>query len=181
MKLRPFLSFATIVAATFAIGATPRNPATAKYEIATFAGGCFWSLQEELRDIPGVAKTTVGYTGGTVPNPTYEMVSSGTTGHTEAVQVIFDPTKLSYEQLVADFLTGHIPQSATASHRPAIFYHNEAQRQIAGRVETQINQSGKLKNPVTAEIIAAKTFYPAESWHQDYFRKNAAPKSCSLF
>ena len=181
MKLPRILSLATIVAAAFAIGATPKNPATMRYETATLAGGCFWSLQEELRDIPGVVKTTVGYTGGNVPNPTYALVSAGKTGHAEAVQVIFDPSKLSYEQLLTDFLVGHIPQSATASHRPAIFYHDEAQRQIAERVEMQIVQSGRLKNPVTAEIVAAKTFYPTKSWHQDYFRKNPAPKSCSLF
>lgn len=179
--LARILSLAAIVAAAFAIGATQKNSATTHYETATLAGGCFWSLQEELRDIPGVVKTTVGYTGGNVPNPTYEMVSSGKTGHTEAVQVIFDPAKLSYEQLLADFLAGHIPQSATSSHRPAIFYHDAAQQQIAERVEMQIAQPGKLKNPVTAEIVAAKTFYPAESWHQDYFRKNAAAHTCSLF
>jgi len=184
MKLPRIFSLATIVAAIFAIGATPKNPATMHYECATLAGGCFWSLQEELRNIPGVVKTTVGYTGGNVPNPTYEMVSSGKTGHTEAVQVIFDPSKLSYEQLLADFLNARDPAKQSAlmsSHRPAIFYHDEAQRQIAERVKAQINQSGKWKSPMLTEIVAAKTFYAAESWHQDYLRKNSAAHRCSLF
>ncbi len=177
------LSLTAIVAAAFAIGATQQNAAT-HYETATLAGGCFWGLQQELNNIPGVVKTTAGYTGGNVPNPTYEMVSGGKTGHTEAVQVIFDPSKLSYEQLLTDFLNLHDPARAAAfanSHRPAIFYHDETQRQIAGRVEAQINQSGKWKSPVLTEIVATKTFYPAESWQQNYLSKNGKAISCSLF
>lgn len=182
--LARLLSLAAVVAAAFAIGATQKNPVTARYETATLASGCFWTLQENLNKIPGVVKTTAGYTGGNAPNPTYEMVSSGKTGHTEAVQVIFDPTKLSYEQLLADFLTLRDPARQSAlmsSHRPAIFYQNEAQQQIAKRVKTQINQSGKWKSPVLTEIVAAKTFYPAESWQQNYLSKNGASKTCSLF
>lgn len=177
------LSLVAIIAAAFAIGATQKAPAT-HYQTATLAGGCFWSLQEELNHIPGVVKTTVGYTGGTVPNPTYEMVSGGKTGHTEAVQVVFDPAKLSYQQLLIDFLNVRDParQAAfTSSHRSAIFYHDESQRQIAGRVKAQLNQSGQWKNPVLTEITAATTFYPAESWQQNYLSKNGNAISCRLF
>src|SRR5208283_2267749 len=130
--------------------------AAARYEKATLAGGCFWSLQETLRQIPGVVKTTVGYTGGTVPNPTYEQVVAGNTGHAEAVEVVFDPARLSYEELLADFLTARNPaRQSTSAHRPAIFYHDEGQRQAAERVKDTINQSGKWNSPVVVEITPA--------------------------
>ncbi len=160
---------------------TPLNPV--HYETATLAGGCFWSLQETLRQIPGVIKTTVGYTGGTTPNPTYGLVSAGKTGHTEAVEVRFDPAKLSYEELLKDFLTARSPTQASrvsASHRSTIFYHNEAQRQTAARIKENINASGIVNSPVAAVITPATDFYPAEEYHQDYYRKTAAVHACQL-
>jgi methionine-S-sulfoxide reductase len=181
------LPVTALLAATFAIGATinksvPVN--TAHYETATLAGGCFWGLQETLRQIPGVIKTTVGYTGGTTPNPTYEQVAAGKTGHIEAVEVIFDPARLSYEKLLTDFMTARIPaQLATSAgnpHRPAIFYHDEEQRQTAERVKDKINQSGKWNLPVVVEISQATGFYQAEEYHQDYYRKISAAHTCNL-
>jgi peptide methionine sulfoxide reductase msrA/msrB len=186
-NLRQALLVMAVLAAALAIGATmnksaPVNPA--HYEMATLAGGCFWGLQETLRHVPGVIKTTVGYTGGTTPNPTYEQVASGKTGHMEAVQVVFDPARLSYEQLLADFLTSPIPArlatSADNLHRPAIFYRDSEQRQIAERVKDKINQSGKWHVPMVAEINPATTFYPAEEYHQDYYRKTSSTRTCSL-
>lgn len=158
-----------------------------KSETAIFAGGCFWGVQETLRQIPGVIKTTVGYTGGTVANPTYEMVCSHTTGHVEAVQVVFDPAKLSYEQLLDVFFRSHDPTThdapkdyAVAQYRSAIFYTSEEQKQMAERVKTQVDKSGKWKLPVATQITRASIFYPAEEYHQDYYQKNSGGDSCRL-
>jgi peptide-methionine (S)-S-oxide reductase len=179
---RGLLAMAVLTAA-LAIGASRNKSAAdaARYEKATLAGGCFWSLQETLRQIPGVVKTTVGYTGGTLPNPTYEQVAAGSTGHAEAVEVVFDPARLSYGELVADFLAARNPaQQPTSAHRPAIFYHDEGQRQAAERVTDTINQSGKWSSPLIVEISPATEFYPAEEYHQDYFRKMSAARNCGL-
>jgi peptide methionine sulfoxide reductase msrA/msrB len=156
-----------------------------KAETAILSGGCFWGMQEILRQIPGVIKTTVGYTGGTVPNPTYEMVCSHTTGHAESVEIVFDPAKLSYEQLLGYFFRMHDPTTRDqqendvgAQYRSAIFYTSDEQRQIAERVKTQVDKSGKWKQPVVTEITKAAVFYPAEEYHQDYLQKNPGGYNC---
>jgi methionine-S-sulfoxide reductase len=187
------LSVAAILIAAVAIGSPNEKPAVsaaaprlpAHYETATLAGGCFWGLQESLRQIPGVIKTTVGYTGGTTPNPTYELVCTGKTGHAEAVQVIFDPSQLSYEELLNHFFSVHDPISPRhqtsgmkVQYRSAIFYHNEAQRRTAGRVKEKVSQSGKWNNPVVTEIAPATRFYPAEAYHQDYLQKISGAHTC---
>ena len=157
----------------------------ARYETATLAGGCFWGLQESLRHLPGVVKTTVGYTGGTTANPTYETVHTRKTGHAEAVQVIFDPSKLSYEELLNDFFRMHDPTSprqqtggGKAPYRSAIFYHSEEQRRIAGRAKEKASQSRKWSNPIVTEIAPATEFYPAEAWHQDYLERTPGAHTC---
>jgi len=156
-----------------------------KTETAILSGGCFWGMQEILRQIPGVIKTTVGYTGGTVPNPTYELVCSHTTGHAESVQIVFDPDKLSYEQLLGFFFRMHDPTTRDqqendigAQYRSAIFYISDEQKQIAGRVKMQVDKSGKWKRPVVTEITMATVFYPAEEYHQDYLQKNPGGYNC---
>jgi peptide methionine sulfoxide reductase msrA/msrB len=156
-----------------------------KTETAILSGGCFWGMQEILRQIPGVIKTTVGYTGGTVPNPTYELVCSHTTGHAESVQIVFDPDKLSYEQLLGFFFRIHDPTTRDqqendigAQYRSAIFYISDEQKQIAGRVKMQVDKSGKWKRPVVTEITMATVFYPAEEYHQDYLQKNPGGYNC---
>lgn len=156
-----------------------------KTETAIFAGGCFWGMQEILRQIPGVIQTTVGYTGGTVPNPTYETVCSHTTGHAEAVQIVFDPAKLSYEQLLGYFFRMHDPTTRDRQHndigsqyRSAIFYTSEEQKQIAERVKAEVDKSGKWKRPIVTEITKATVFYPAEEYHQDYLQKNPGGYNC---
>jgi len=156
-----------------------------KTETALLCGGCFWGMQEILRQIPGVIKTTVGYTGGTVPNPTYEMVCSHTTGHAESVEIIFDPVKLSYEQLLGFFFRMHDPTTRDqqendvgAQYRSAIFYTNDEQKQMAERVKTQVDKSGKWKRPVVTQITKAKVFYPAEDYHQDYLQKTPGGYNC---
>ena len=177
---------AAVMIAALAIG-SPGEKLPAHYETATLAGGCFWGLQESLRHIPGVVGTTVGYTGGTTPNPTYEMVGTGKTGHAEAVQVIFDPAKLSYEDLLNHFFQSHDPTAPRhqvsgrkVPYRSAIFYHSEEQRRIAGRVKEEVSQSGKWKNPVVTEIAPATEFYPAEAYHQDYLQRIPGAHTCRL-
>lgn len=179
-------SVAAVLITALAIG-SPNGKLPAHYETATLAGGCFWGLQESLRQIPGVIKTTVGYTGGTTPNPTYEMVGTGKTGHAEAVQVIFDPTQLSYEDLLNHFFQSHDPTSprhpsdyVKAQYRSAIFYHGEEQRRTAERVKEKVSQSGKWPNPVVTEITPATQFYPAEAYHQDYLQRISGARTCRL-
>ncbi len=150
-------------------------------EPATFAGGCFWCMQPEFDAFgDAVRSTTVGYTGGHKPNPTYEEVSSGETGHTEAIQVVYDPNKVAYQKLLDIFWTNIDPTQANGQfadhgtqYRTAIFYHNPAQQQLAEASKAKLAQSGKFKAPIVVEILPAAVFYPAEAYHQKYYKKNA--------
>ena len=137
---------------------------------ATFAGGCFWCMQPPYDKLPGVVSTTVGYTGGMVPNPTYEQVSSGTTGHFEAIQVVFDPARTSYPELLRVFWMSIDPTDnggqfadQGAQYAPAIFVHNEQQRLEAEDSKKQLAASGRFKKPIVTAILPAQPFYPAES------------------
>lgn len=154
-------------------------------ELATLAGGCFWGVEELIRQMPGVLDTEVGYTGGTVGAPTYEKVKKGTTGHAEAIQISFDPSRLSYEALLQFFFRLHDPTTPNrqgndigTQYRSAIFFHSEDQRQIAEKVKAEVNQSGKWPKPLVTEIVAATPFYPAEDYHQDYLQKNPGGYTC---
>jgi methionine-S-sulfoxide reductase len=154
-------------------------------EIATLAGGCFWGVEELIRQMPGVIETTVGYTGGTVPGPTYDKVKRGDTGHAEAIQIAFDPAQLSYENLLAFYFRLHDPTTLNrqgndrgTQYRSAIFYHSEAQKRVAEQVKEQTDRSGKWKNKVVTEIIPAGPFYPAEEYHQKYLLKNPGGYTC---
>jgi peptide methionine sulfoxide reductase msrA/msrB len=154
-------------------------------ETAVLAGGCFWGMEEIIRKIPGVVKTTVGYTGGTTANPTYEEVCTGGTGHAEAIQVEFDSTRLGYESLLDYFFRMHDPTTLNRQHndvgtqyRSAIFYTSEAQKQTAERVKQE--QSGKFKRLITTEITAATKFYSAEDYHQKYLVKNPGGYTCHV-
>jgi peptide methionine sulfoxide reductase msrA/msrB len=158
---------------------------TGQRETAIVAGGCFWGMQEIIRKLPGVISSKVGYTGGHVPNPTYEMVCSHTTGHAEAVEVVFDPTVLSYEQFLHFFFRMHDPTTLNRQendigdqYRSAIFYTNDEQKRIAEKVKEEVNKSGKWDKPVVTEITKATTFYPAEEYHQDYLQKNPGGYMC---
>jgi len=157
------------------------------HETAVLAGGCFWGMEEIIRKIPGVIKTTVGYTGGTPANPTYEQVCTGRTGHAEAIQVVFDPARLSYEKLLDYFFRMHDPTTPNRQHndvgtqyRSAIFYTSEAQKKTAERVKERWDKSGKFKRPIVTEITAATTFYPAEEYHQDYLVKHPDGYTCHV-
>jgi len=155
--------------------AAQAKPALAK---ATFAGGCFWCMDAEFRKVPGVTAVVSGYTGGRTKNPTYEEVSSGGTGHAEAVEVTFDPGKISYEKLVEIFWKNIDPTATNAQfcdhgeqYRTAIFFHDDAQRQVAEETKKQVE--AYLKTSVPTEIVKAGVFYPAEDYHQNYAEKNA--------
>ena len=153
--------------------------------IATFSGGCFWGVEEIIRKLPGVLETTVGYTGGVTPNPTYEHVKKGNTGHAEAVHVAFDPQKVSYEELLKYFFRLHDPTTSNrqgndigSQYRSAIFYQNEEQKQIATKVKEEVQKSGKWKGKIVTEIVPAQEFYKAEDYHQKYLQKNPGGYTC---
>lgn len=144
---------------------------------AVFAGGCFWCTEADFDKVPGVISTTSGYTGGKLVNPTYKLVSAGGTGHIEAVRVIYDPRKVSYVTLASKFFSTIDPTDSGGQfcdrgyqYRSAIFFANEQQQQIAARAKEQAARA--LKKPVATLLLPAAKFYPAESYHQDYYKKN---------
>lgn len=150
-----------------------------KTELATFAGGCFWCMVTPFNELPGIKRVISGYTGGHKENPTYEEVCSETTGHAEAVQIEFDPAVFPYEKLVELFWRQIDPTDPGgqfadrgSSYRTAIFYHNEEQRRIAEESKRRLAESGIFDKPIVTEIVPASTFYPAEEYHQDFYRKN---------
>ena len=150
-----------------------------KTEKATFAGGCFWHVEESFRHLPGVLKVTSGYTGGSVTKPSYEQVCSGNTHHAEAVEVEFDSKKISFETLVGVFWKVHDPTTlfrqgpdVGEQYRSVIFYHSKEQKHIAEASKEKAGKSGKFDHPILTEIVAAKEFYPAEEYHQRYFEKH---------
>ena len=148
-------------------------------EEATFAAGCFWGVEEVFRMTDGVLDATVGYTGGHTENPTYEEVCTGTTGHAEAVHLVFDPSKVSYEQLLSMFWKIHNPTTPNrqgpdigTQYRSVIFYNTEKQRELAQESKESIEASDMFNAPVVTEIVPAGPFYPAEEYHQQFFAKH---------
>ena len=149
------------------------------YQKATFAGGCFWCMQPPYDDLNGVISTTVGYTGGEKPNPTYEEVCTGRTGHAEAVQIVFDSTKLSYEDLLQVFWHNINPTDPYgqfadkgSQYRTVIFYHDEKQKELAEKSKKELEASGKFDDPIVTEIVPFSVFYPAEEYHQEFYKNN---------
>ncbi|MBN2020292.1 MAG: peptide-methionine (S)-S-oxide reductase MsrA [Sedimentisphaerales bacterium] len=155
-----------------------------RYEKAIFAAGCFWHVQYEFDHIPGVISTTVGYTGGTTENPTYKQVCTGKTGHAEAIEIIYDPNRVSYEKLLNAFFENHDPTTLNRQgpdvglqYRSAIFYYNDSQRQTALAAIKNLSKSNKYPNPVVTEVKPAGPFYQAEEYHQKYLEKTGV-SSC---
>jgi peptide methionine sulfoxide reductase msrA/msrB len=148
-------------------------------KIATFAGGCFWCTEADFEKLPGVVKVISGYTGGQKENPSYEEVSSGTTGHIEAIQVYYDSSKLTYEELL-DYFWKHIDPIDSGGqfvdrgpqYRSVIFYHDEEQKRLAEKSKEELSKSGKFNKPISTEILKFNKFYEAEGYHQDYYKKN---------
>ncbi len=165
--------------------ANSQAAAIKNYEKAIVAGGCFWGMQELLRRVEGVVSTRVGYCGGEVPNPTYEVVSTGLTNHAESVEITFDPTKISYEKILKFFFTIHDPTQLNrqendvgSQYRSEIFYLNDEQKKIAENVVEQANKSGLFKRPVVTRVEKAGKFYDAEEHHQNYLQKNPYGYTC---
>ena len=147
--------------------------------VATFAGGCFWCMEGPYDKLEGVISTTSGYIGGHQDNPTYKQVSAGGTGHTEAVQIVYDPNKVSYEQLLDVFWVNHDPTEANgqfcdkgSQYRPGIFYHDDEQKALAEASKNHVDETKAFPEPIVTEITMASAFYPAEDYHQDYYVKN---------
>jgi len=184
-KLAPLSGLLLALAAWLAVaGEDPDAPAALPaprdgQQVATFAGGCFWCMEPPFDAIPGVLATTSGYIGGTVRDPTYEQVSDGDTGHAEAVQVLFDPSRVTYAQLLEIFWHNIDPTALDYQfcdfgnqYRSEIFYHDEAQRRAALASREALHRDKPFAGAVVTQVSAAGTFYPAENYHQDYYLKN---------
>ncbi|HMO52708.1 MAG TPA: peptide-methionine (S)-S-oxide reductase MsrA [Kiritimatiellia bacterium] len=150
-----------------------------KVEIATFGGGCFWCVEAVFEKVPGVLEVVSGYQGGKVKHPTYEQVSRGNTGHAEVTRITYDPAVVSYERLLEVFWLAHDPTQLNqqgadvgTQYRSVIFYHDEEQRRLAEASKAALAESGRFSKPIVTEISAAPVFYPAEGYHQDYYRRN---------
>jgi peptide methionine sulfoxide reductase msrA/msrB len=166
-------------------GAAATGEDSGRRAVALLAGGCFWGMEDILRDIPGVVDTEVGYTGGTTPNATYELVSSGRSGYAESLRVTFDPGRLSYEDLLGWFFRMHDPTTLNrqgndvgTQYRSAIFYADDEQRRVAEKVKAGVDGSGKWDRPLVTEIAPAGAFWPAEAYHQDYLQNNPDGYTC---
>jgi len=158
-----------------------------KVDTATFGGGCFWCVEAVYVELKGVASVMPGYSGGARPNPTYEQVCSGGTGHAEVIQVTYDPAVLSFDELLEVFWTVHDPTTLNrqgndigTQYRSVIFYHNDDQKQKAEFYKKRLNDSGAYSNPVVTEITASKAFFPAEDYHKNYFANNPNQPYCTF-
>jgi len=156
-------------------------------EFATLAGGCFWCMDAVFREVKGIEKVMSGYSGGTVENPTYSQVCSGATGHTESVQLTFDPQKISFREILAIFFSIHDPTTLNrqgadvgTQYRSAIFYHNREQKGEAEEAIRQLNASKEWGAPVVTRVEPFKDFYPAEEYHQNYYSRNAEQPYCNV-
>ncbi len=167
------------LAPTVATAAEGETAMKTNLAVATFAGGCFWCMEHPFEKLDGVVEVVSGYTGGHVENPTYRQVSAGGTGHAEAVRITYDPAVIGYGKLLEVFWRNIDPTDAGGQfvdrgdqYRSAIFYHDEEQKRLAERSKAQMAASGRFDGPIVTEIVPASTFYPAEEYHQDYYRKN---------
>ena len=172
----PALALAGALLAVLVLHATAEETEAAK---ATFAGGCFWCVEEAFEKVSGVISATSGYTGGNADNPTYKQVTSGRTGHAEAVEVIYDPAQITYEQLLDVFWRNVDPTVVDRQfcdvgdqYRTAIFVHDDEQMRLAEASKTALQASKPFAAPIVTPIVAASAFYPAEDYHQDYYKRN---------
>jgi peptide-methionine (S)-S-oxide reductase len=162
-------------------------PTGKKTDTATFGTGCFWCTEAVFQELKGVLKATSGYSGGQVTNPSYEQVCTGTTGHAECLQVVYDPSVITYDELLEVFWEVHDPTSLNrqgndvgTQYRSAIFYHNDEQKQKAEHYKAELNKSKAYDKPIVTEITAFTKFYPAENYHQNYFNTHGSQPYCSI-
>jgi peptide-methionine (S)-S-oxide reductase len=185
MKTSKLLLCLIALLAAMNTSAEPSKPAAAKTELATFGGGCFWCTEAVFELVDGVKFSTSGYAGGTVPDPTYEQVCTGATGHAEVIQVEFDPARVSYGKLLETFWKAHDPTTLNrqgndrgTQYRSVIFYHSEAQK-LAAEKSKRAAQA-KFADPIVTEIVPLTKFYRAEDYHQDYYRKHPEQGYCRV-
>jgi peptide-methionine (S)-S-oxide reductase len=179
-RITLILTLALLITAAAPVSAADEPaPAEGSPAVATFAGGCFWCMEKPFDRLDGVISTTAGYTGGTERNPSYEQVSAGSTGHAEAVQISYDPARISYQELLLVFWRNIDPTTADrqfcdrgSQYRSAIFYYDESQREAARRSLEELERSKPFSEPIVTEIVPADRFYEAEEYHQDYYKKN---------
>lgn len=169
------------------MGQTNTNSLTKKLDTATFAAGCFWCVEAQFKELKGVISVTSGFTGGHVANPSYEDVCTGTTGHAEACNIVFDPKIISFDQLLAAFFVAHDPTQLNrqgndegTQYRSAIFYHNAEQKKLANYYITKLNEEKAYPNPIVTEVTKYNKFYKAEDYHQDYFANNGNQPYCKM-
>jgi peptide-methionine (S)-S-oxide reductase len=156
-------------------------------EVATIAGGCFWCIEAVFREVDGVERVVSGYTGGADINPSYRQVCTGQTGHAEAVQVSFDPARISYKEILEIFFSIHDPTTLNrqgadvgTQYRSAIFYHNDQQKAVAEKLIAELDETHLWKKPIVTQVVPLETFYPAEDYHQEYFSRNPGQAYCQL-
>jgi peptide-methionine (S)-S-oxide reductase len=162
-------------------------PSGLKTDTATFATGCFWCTEAVFQELRGVLKVTPGYSGGSVKNPTYEDVCTGTTGHAESLQIIYDPKQIGFVELLEVFWEAHDPTTLNrqgndvgTQYRSAIFYHNQEQKRKADEYKEKLDKSGAYNSPIVTEITAFSKFYPAEDYHKDYYRLHGSEPYCTF-
>lgn len=192
MKIKLVLYFSLLILSTTNVFAqTPANnegdKMKEKEEVSTLGGGCFWCVEAVFDSIKGVNEVISGYTGGKNPNPTYEEVSSGSSGHAEVVQVKFNPELISYAEILNIFFHTHDPTTLNqqgadrgTQYRSVIYYHDEKQKEIATKVIAKITENKLWSKPIVTEISPLQNFYPAEDYHQNYYKNNSAKPYCSL-
>jgi peptide-methionine (S)-S-oxide reductase len=188
--MKAYLTIAAVLAA-FSLSfsqskkSDPKPMNSNELQVATFGAGCFWCTEAVFLNVKGVTKVVSGYEGGKVKNPSYRDVCTGETGHAEVTQIIYDPSKVSFEDLLEVFWNTHDPTTLNrqgadegTQYRSAVFYHNDEQKKIAEAYKKQLEASHVYKNPIVTEITAASTFYPAEDYHQNYYALNANQGYC---
>jgi peptide-methionine (S)-S-oxide reductase len=182
-----FLFMATACAQKNKVASDEKIPANTKLDTATFAGGCFWCVEAQFTELKGVVKVVSGFTGGHVANPSYEEVCTGTTGHAEAVSVIYDPSMISYDELLSGFFTAHDPTQLNrqgndegTQYRSAIFYHNENQKKLANYYIAKLNDSKAYNSKIVTTVSPLGAFYSAEKYHQEYYANNKEKSYCQF-
>lgn len=158
-----------------------------KLEIATLGAGCFWCIEAIFQQLDGVEKVVSGYTGGKIKNPTYKEICTGRTGHAEVAQITYDPSKVSFDEILEVFWQTHDPTTLNrqgndvgTQYRSAVFYHNDEQKEKAEYYKNKLNEAGAYPDPIVTEITAADVFYPAEDYHQNYYNENGDQPYCSI-
>lgn len=169
------------------ISESTTNTTNNSMDTATFGAGCFWCVEAQFQILDGVNSVSSGFTGGTVKNPAYREVCNGTTGHAEVCQIAYDPTKISYDELLAAFWQSHDPTQLNrqgndigTQYRSVIYYHNEEQKRLAEKYKKELNTSGAFEKPIVTEISAIGPFYKAEDYHQNYFNQNGSESYCQF-